>query len=70
MKSVIEWFREQEGWRHESCCMCNGTGMTSAFSADGSDFLGPTECRSCAGNGLYWITPKGRHAEFPGGRFV
>jgi hypothetical protein len=24
----------------------------------------------CNGNGMYWITPKGRHVEWPGGRFV
>jgi hypothetical protein len=70
MKTVVEWYREQQGWRRERCCMCSGTGMESAYSADGSDFLGPTECTSCNGNGMIWITPKGRHAEFPGGRFL
>jgi len=64
MKTVIEWFREQQGWHRVTCCMCNATGMTYG------DFLGPTECRSCAGNGAYWISPKGRHVEYPGGRFV
>jgi hypothetical protein len=50
-KTVVEWFREQQGWRCEGCCMCNGTGMESAYGWDG-DFLGPEECRSCAGNGF------------------
>jgi hypothetical protein len=26
--------------------------------------------RSCNGNGMYWITPKGRYVKFPGGSFV
>ena len=69
MKTVIEWFREQEGWRRERCFMCNGAGMQSAYGADG-DFLGPEECSSCNGNGAYWISPRGRHLEFPGGRFI
>jgi hypothetical protein len=68
MKTVVEWFYEQQGWHRARCCMCVG-GMTSAYGWNG-DFLGPTECKSCAGNGAYWITPKGRHVEFPGGRFV
>ena len=69
MQTVVEWFREREGWRRERCFMCNGTGMTSDYGS-GEDFLGPIECRCCNGSGAYWITPKGRHVEFPGGRFV
>jgi hypothetical protein len=69
VKTVVEWFRKQEGWRRESCCMCNGTGMTSDYGC-GDDFYGPKECGSCNGNGAYWVSPKGRHVEFPGGRFV
>jgi hypothetical protein len=68
LKSVTEWFRETEGWRCEHCCMCNGTGMTSDYGWDG-DFLGPTACRSCAGNGGYWVSPKGRRVQYPGGPF-
>ena len=66
MRSVVDGFREQEGWRRESCCMCNGTGMTSDYGCGDE----PKECTSCAGSGVYWISPKGRHVEFPGRRLV
>jgi DnaJ-class molecular chaperone len=69
-KTTTEWFREQEGWRHVPCCMCNATGMQSQYSLDGSDFLGPKECDSCAGTGQLWVTPRGRHVLYPGGPFV
>jgi DnaJ-class molecular chaperone len=70
MQTVMEWFREQEGWRHVSCSMCNGTGMQSQYSLDGSDFLDPEECDSCGGQGQLWVTPKGRHVLYPGGPFA
>jgi DnaJ-class molecular chaperone len=69
MKTVVEWFREQEGWRREHCYACCGTGMTSDYGC-GEDFYGPKECTTCNGNGMYWITPKGRHVAWPGGPFI
>lgn len=69
MKTVTEWYRIQQGWRREPCCMCNATGMTSDYGC-GEDFYGPKECPCCNGAGAYWITPKGRHVEFPRGRFL
>jgi hypothetical protein len=64
MQTVVEWFRKRE-----RCFACNATGMTSNYGS-GEGFLGPIECRSCNGVGAYWITPKGRHVEYPGGRFL
>jgi len=69
MKTVLEWYREQCGWRRERCYACAGAGMESDYGC-GMDFYGPKECCSCNGAGAYWITPQGRHVEFPGGRFV
>jgi hypothetical protein len=69
VKTVTEWFRQRQGWRRESCFMCNATGLVSDYGC-GEDFYGPEECRSCNGAGAYWITPRGRHVEFPGGRFL
>jgi DnaJ-class molecular chaperone len=57
---------ERDGWKHERCFVCSGTGMVSD---SGGDFNGPKECDSCCGNGAYWITPKGRHVAYPGGPF-
>ena len=67
MKTVTEWFREQQGWKTESC-YCIG-GHVCHYTLDGSDFLGEKECDSCGGKGYYYITPKGRHVEYPGGPF-
>jgi hypothetical protein len=39
--------------------------MTSDYGWDGG-FLGPTECRSCAGNGMYWDQPQGAARRIPG----
>jgi hypothetical protein len=69
MKTVTEWFRELEGWRRERCCSCGGHGLTSAYSGDGSDFLGAEECRHCAGTGVQWRTPQRRYVRYPGGPF-
>ena len=69
MMDVIEWFRRQDGWKTGRCYICHGTGMVSDYGM-GWDFCGPKECDSCAGNGQYWITPKGRHVAYPGGPFV
>jgi hypothetical protein len=68
MKTVTEWFRELEGWRHERCPSCGGHGVTSAYGWDG-DFLGPAECRHCAGSGVRQCTPQGRYVLYPGGPF-
>lgn len=68
MKTVVEWFREYEGWRHEKCFACDGHGMVSAYSWN--DFEGAKECDSCGGNGSVWRTPKGRYVIYPGGPFV
>jgi hypothetical protein len=66
MQTVIEWFREVEGWKQESCGVCSH-GMVSSCSWN--DFLGPEECRSCGGTGTVWRTPKGRYVQYPGGPF-
>jgi len=68
MMTVTEWFRKSQGWRNERCFSCYGTGMESDYGWN-CDFLGPKECGSCGGNGQYWVTPKGRHALYPGGPF-
>ena len=57
------------GWREETCKLCRGTGLTSAYTADGSDFLGATECGGCW-NGGYFVTPNGRRIAYPGGPFL
>jgi DnaJ-class molecular chaperone len=67
MKDVIEWFREQEGWKLTKCFVCYGTGQVSDYS--GGYFNGPKECDMCAGSGQHWITPKGRYVRYPGGPF-
>jgi hypothetical protein len=67
MMTVVEWFRELEGWRRERCSSCDGHGVVSSYGWDG-DFLGPEECRHCA-NGVYWRTPRGRYVLYPGGPF-
>ena len=67
MMTVTEWFRKEEGWRHEPCGVCIA-GLVSSYGWDG-DFLGPEECCSCGGNGSVWITPKGRRVICPGGPF-
>ncbi len=67
VKTVTEWFREIEGWKREECGCCVG-GLVSSYGMDG-DFLGPEECRSCAGLGSVWVTPKGHHVLYPGGPF-
>jgi hypothetical protein len=67
MKTIVEWFREQQGSRRESCGCCVAA-MVSDYGWD-SDFLGPKECDSCGGNGMVWVTPRGRHVLYPGGPF-
>ena len=53
MRSVVDGFREQEGWQRKSCDICNGTGVTSDYGCGDE----PKECTSCAGSGVYWISP-------------
>jgi hypothetical protein len=69
MQTVIEWFREQEGWRREECASCGGYGMVSGYGWDSRDFFGPEECSHCAGTGTHWRTPQGRYVLYPGGPF-
>jgi hypothetical protein len=57
-----------KGWKQEMCGACNGYGLVSDYGL-GGDFYGPKECEHCC-SGYYWVTPKGRHVEYPGGRFV
>ena len=68
MKTVMEWFRWQQGWKRESCGSCGGHGVVSAYSWE--DFLGPEECSHCHGTGVHWVTPNGRYVLYPGGPFV
>ena len=67
MKTVVDWFREVEGWRCEKCGSCGGHGLVSSYSWN--DFEGAEECKSCCGNGVVWRTPKGRYVAYPGGPF-
>ncbi len=69
MKTIIEWFREVEGWKRERCGSCDGYGIVSDYGC-GDDFYGAKECDACWGSGINWRTPKGRHVLYPGGRFV
>lgn len=57
-----------DGWHIESCHKCMGSGMQLHYSA--YDFEGASECDGCYGNGIIWVSPKGRHALYPGGPFV
>ncbi len=58
---------EARGWKRESCVHCIG-GVVSLYSM--YDFEGPGECMACGGSGIVWCSPKGRYAEYPGGRFI
>jgi len=55
-------------WKQETCFACHGTGVVADYGC-GNDFYGPKECKTCAGTGSYWITPKGKHVAYPGGPF-
>lgn len=68
MKTITDWFREQQGWRRERCGCCQGHGIVSSYGW-GGDFEGPEECDSCCGNGHIWRTPRGRYVAYPGGPF-
>jgi hypothetical protein len=45
-------------WTEVQCWNCGGHGQVSAYSADGSDFLGPDECKTC--NGRFALVLTGR----------
>lgn len=57
-----------KGWEIIRCPTCNGYGVVSNYSM--YDFEGAKFCNTCEGAGKIWKTPKGRHVEFPGGKFV
>jgi hypothetical protein len=59
-----------EGWRQIRCFDCGGHGLVSGYTADGSDFTGAEECRTCTGSGFLWVSPKGALAQYPGGPFL
>ena len=67
MKNFEDYFNE--GWHEEICFGCGGHGMVSDYG-NGEDFYGAKECKTCGGKGKIWLTPKGRHVEYPGGKFV
>jgi DnaJ-class molecular chaperone len=57
-------------WKTLHCWDCGGHGLVSAYTADGSDFLGAAECGTCGGSGRIYRSPKGALAQWPGGPFV
>jgi hypothetical protein len=57
----------KRGWKQKVCTACNGTGTVCDYG-NGEDFYGPKECDGCCA-GHYWITPAGRHVQYPGGPF-
>ena len=54
-------------WKRVKCSVCDGYGVVSDYRS--GDFDGAMECLSC-NSGYYWISPKGRIAEYPGGLFL
>jgi hypothetical protein len=68
MQTVVEWFREVEGWCWERCVHCGGHGLVSDYGR-GCDFYGAKECNGCRGTGVQWRTPRGRYVLYPGGPF-
>jgi hypothetical protein len=38
MQTIVDWFREHEGWRRERCVGCGGHGVVSDYSC-GEDFM-------------------------------
>jgi DnaJ-class molecular chaperone len=59
----------KEDWSKENCYYCNGSGQICDYGF-GEDFYDIKECKKCNGTGIIYKTPKGRHVEYPGGRFV
>jgi len=53
-------------WRWKECAICRGYGVVSDYS--GGDFQGAKDCDACM-DGIYFITPTGRCAAWPGGPF-
>jgi hypothetical protein len=62
--------REEMMWTKVDCCDCVGHGVVSVYSLGGTDFDGAGECRKCGGTGEMWLSPQGRLAEYPGGKFL
>jgi hypothetical protein len=54
-------------WRQIKCVDCGGHGLVSGYTADGGDFTGADECRTCAGSGSVWVSSRGALARYPGG---
>jgi len=50
-------------WRTATCSICNGRGIIN------NGYDEPMDCPYCSGGGIF-ISPKGRIAEYPGGRFL
>mgnify|MGYP002641661173 CR=1 FL=1 len=57
-----------KGWKQVDCADCSGYGVVSDYSYN--DFEGAKDCPTCKGNCCYWVTPKGRIVEYPGGPFL
>jgi hypothetical protein len=57
-------------WTEIQCWGCGGHGQCSSYAADGSDFLGATECRTCNGSGRVFRSARGVLAQWPGGPFL
>lgn len=51
---------ESRGWIKDSCGCCNGIKWGGET---------PETCDICGGAGVYWVSPKGRIADYPGGPF-
>lgn len=52
---------ENRGWRMKRCATCRGSGTTFV------EGFGVDHCDTCRGDGSYWVSPKGRIADYPGG---
>ncbi len=74
MRTITSSEKERDGmgveWRIVKCDECDGRGVVSSYTLGGTDFEGAKVCPTCRGNGQLYITPTGRIAQYPGGRFV
>jgi hypothetical protein len=57
-------------WTQIRCLDCDGRGQCAGYTADGGDFLGAIECRTCAGSGRVFRSASGVLAQWPGGPFL
>jgi DnaJ-class molecular chaperone len=57
-------------WTKILCHGCDGHGLISAYTIDGSDFLGADECKTCNGSGQLFQSSKGVLVQWPGGPFM